>query len=42
MSAKLFLTITAVLGILYGLAFVFVPSQMGPIYGVPADPHTVL
>jgi asparagine N-glycosylation enzyme membrane subunit Stt3 len=42
MSAKLFLTITAVLGILYGLAFVFFPSQIAPIYGVPADPHTVL
>jgi len=42
MSAKLFLTITAVLGILYGLAFVFIPSQMAPIYGVPIDPHTAL
>ncbi len=42
MSAKLFLTITAVLGILYGLAFVFIPSQMAPIYGVPIDPHTTL
>ena len=42
MSAKLYLTITAILGFLYGLAFVFLPSQMGAIYGVPADPHTVL
>jgi hypothetical protein len=42
MSAKLFLTIIAVLGILYGLAFVFIPSQMAPIYGVPIDPHTTL
>jgi hypothetical protein len=42
MSAKLFLTIAAVLGILYGLAFVFIPSQIAPIYGVPIDPHTSL
>ena len=42
MSAKLFLTIAAVLAILYGLAFVFIPSQMAPIYGVPLDPHTIL
>ena len=42
MSAKLFLTIAAVLGILYGLAFVFIPAQMEPIYGVPAEPHTSL
>lgn len=31
MSARLFLTIAAVLGILYGLAFVFIPAQMEPI-----------
>ncbi len=42
MSAKLFLTISAVLAILYGLAFVLIPSQMAPIYGVPADPHSAL
>ncbi|MBV8105466.1 MAG: hypothetical protein JO223_12755 [Hyphomicrobiales bacterium] len=42
MTAKLFLTITAVLGILYGLAFVFIPTQMAPIYGVPVEPHTTL
>jgi hypothetical protein len=42
MSARLFLTIAAVLGILYGLAFVFIPAQMEPIYGVPPEPHTSL
>jgi hypothetical protein len=42
MSAKLFLTIVAVLGFLYGLAFVFIPTQVGAIYGVPPDPQTAL
>jgi hypothetical protein len=42
MSARLFLTISAVLGILYGLAFVLIPTQTAPIYGVPTDPHTIL
>jgi hypothetical protein len=41
-SAKLFLTIVAVLGFLYGLAFVFIPNQIAAVYGVPADPHTAL
>jgi hypothetical protein len=42
MSAKLYLTIAAVLGILYGLAFVLMPTTAGAIYGVPPDPHTTL
>jgi hypothetical protein len=42
MSAKLLLTINAVIAILFGLAFVFAPTTAGAIYGVPADPHTVL
>ena len=42
MSAKLFLTIVAVLGFLYGLAFVLIPTRVGAIYGVPADPQTAL
>jgi hypothetical protein len=42
MSAKLLLTINAVIAILFGLAFVFMPTTAGAVYGVPPDPHTVL
>ena len=42
MSAKLLLTINAVVAILFGLAFVFAPTASGAVYGVPADPHTAL
>ena len=44
MSARHFFTFTAVLGILYGLAFEFIPNTMETIYGagVSPDPHVAL
>ena len=42
MNAKIFLTISAVIAVLFGLAFVLSPTATGSIYGVPPDPHTAL
>ncbi len=42
MSAKILLTIYAVIAVLFGLAFVFLPTTLGANYGVPPDPHTAL
>jgi hypothetical protein len=42
MSAKTFLTISAVVAVLFGLAFVLTPTAAGAIYGVPPDPHSAL
>jgi hypothetical protein len=42
MSAKVFLTISAVIAVMFGLAFVFLPAATLAIYGVPPEPHTVL
>jgi uncharacterized membrane protein YfcA len=42
MSSKLYLTIAAVLAILYGIGFVLVPAKMGELYGVQPEPHAIL
>ena len=42
MNAKLFLTINAVIAVLYGLAFVFIPTAMLSVYGAPPQPHAAL
>jgi hypothetical protein len=42
MKARLYFTVIAVLGIVYGLAFVFVPTTMGAIYGVAPNPEAAL
>jgi hypothetical protein len=42
MNAKTFLTINAIVALVYGVAFVLIPAQLGVIYGVPADVHTEL
>ena len=42
MNAKTFLTIAAVIAVLFGLAFVLAPTPAGSVYGIPADPHTAL
>jgi hypothetical protein len=42
MDSKLYLTIAAILAILYGIGFVLIPGNLLPLYGVPAEPHTVL
>ena len=42
MSAKIFLTINAVVAILYGLGFLLVPASTLAVYGVAPDPHVIL
>ncbi len=42
MSSKLYLTIAAVLAILYGIGFVLIPAKMGELYGVQPEPHAIL
>jgi uncharacterized protein YjeT (DUF2065 family) len=42
MNAKTLLTISAVIAVLFGLAFVLAPTAAGSIYGMPAEPHTAL
>ena len=42
MTAKILLTISAVLAVLYGLAFVLMPTQMAAIYGGPPEPHVAV
>ncbi len=42
MDSKLYLTIAAVVAIIYGLAFVLVPGQLGDMYGVaPGQPNAI-
>ena len=42
MTSKSMLTITAIVAILYGLAFVLIPDNLNALYGVPSAPHTAL
>jgi hypothetical protein len=42
MSAKTFLTINAIVSILFGLAFLLAPTAASSIYGVPPEPPTAL
>jgi hypothetical protein len=42
MNAKTFLTVSSIIAVLFGLAFVLAPTAAGSIYGVPNDPHTAL
>jgi len=42
MDTKLYFTITAIIGFLFGIAFVLVPAQVGVIYGVTPNPAAVL
>jgi hypothetical protein len=42
MNAKTYLTISAVVAVLFGLAFLLAPTAAASVYGVPPDPHTSL
>jgi hypothetical protein len=41
-NAKTFLTISAIVAVLFGLAFVLAPTAAGSVYGVPPNRHTAL
>jgi hypothetical protein len=42
MTSKSLLTITAIIAVLYGLAFVLIPDNLNALYGVPSAPYTAL
>lgn len=42
MTGKLYVTIAAVIAILYGIAFVLIPSELAPLFGGSSDPHAIL
>jgi hypothetical protein len=42
MTSRTLLTITAVVAILYGLAFLLIPDTINALYGVPSAPHIAL
>ncbi len=42
MDTKLFLTISAIIAILYGVGFVLIPAKMVELNGVPPEPHAIL
>ncbi len=42
MDTKLYLTIVAIVAILYGIAFVVFPANVVVLYGGPAEPHFLM
>ena len=42
MTSRSLLTVTAVVAVLYGLAFLLIPDGINALYGVPSAPHTAL
>ncbi len=42
MSAKLLLTIYAIIAVLFGLGFLLIPRALGAVYGMPPLPFAVL
>jgi hypothetical protein len=42
MTSRTLLTITAVVAVLYGLAFVSIPDSINAVYGVPSAPYIAL
>ena len=42
MKCSTFLSTSGILGILFGLAFLLAPEVIGPLYGIPPEPHTLM
>jgi hypothetical protein len=42
MDSKLYLTIAAIVAVLYGIGFVLIPANLLPLYGVKPDPNVIL
>src|SRR6476469_8155915 len=42
MTAKTFLTISSIFGILYGLGFLLLPGPLIAVYGTEPEPHLIL
>lgn len=42
MDTKLYLTIAAIVAILYGIGFVLIPGTLAGLYGEQPEPHAML
>jgi len=42
MDTKLYLTIAAIVLILWGLGFFLIPAELGATFGVPPEPHNIV
>ena len=42
MDSKLYLTISAIVLLLYGIGFVIIPADVVALYGVPPQPHVIM
>ena len=42
MTAKLYLTISAIVAILFGIGFILIPARMGELYGVMQNGASIL
>jgi hypothetical protein len=42
MNSKLYLTIVAIIAILYAIGFLLIPESMGTLYGAKQDPNAIL
>ncbi|HMK71257.1 MAG TPA: hypothetical protein VK442_09840 [Xanthobacteraceae bacterium] len=42
MDSKLYLTISAIVLLLYGIGFLAIPAPLATLYGVPPEPHVLM
>jgi hypothetical protein len=42
MKCSSFLSVTGILGIVFGLGFLLAPEAVAPLYGVPVEAHTMM
>jgi hypothetical protein len=42
MKCTTFLSTSGILGIFFGLGFLLAPEVIGPLYGIPPEPHTLM
>lgn len=42
MKCSTFLSVTGILGIVFGLGFLLTPEAVAPLYGVPVEAHTMM
>jgi len=42
MDSRLYLTISAIILLLYGIGFAAIPADVGGLYGVPPEPHVLM
>jgi len=42
MKCSTFLSVSGILGIVFGLGFLLAPEAAAPLYGIPIEPHTMM